>query len=83
MADPLSVAREALAGRRAWLVGGAVRDRALGRATGDLDVVVEGDPEQAARAIATAAGRGSLLRALAGVRRVARGRARLARGRST
>jgi poly(A) polymerase len=57
MADPLSVARQGLAGQRAWLVGGAVRDGALGRGTGDLDVVVEGDPEQAARAIATAAGR--------------------------
>jgi putative nucleotidyltransferase with HDIG domain len=57
MADPLQAAREALAGRPAWLVGGAIRDRALGRATIDLDVVVDGDPSQAARAIARAAGR--------------------------
>jgi poly(A) polymerase len=57
MADPLQAAREALAGRPAWLVGGAIRDRALGRATMDLDVVVDGDPSQAARAIARAAGR--------------------------
>lgn len=57
MADPLQAAREALAGRPAWLVGGAIRDRALGRAMIDLDVVVDGDPSQAARAIARAAGR--------------------------
>ncbi len=57
MADALSAARAALAGRPAWLVGGAIRDRALGRETIDLDVVVDGDPAQAARAIATAAGR--------------------------
>jgi putative nucleotidyltransferase with HDIG domain len=57
MADPLQAAREALAGRPAWLVGGAIRDRVLGRATIDLDVVVDGDPAQAARAIARAAGR--------------------------
>ncbi|HST33289.1 MAG TPA: HD domain-containing protein [Solirubrobacteraceae bacterium] len=57
MADPLQAVREALSGRPAWLVGGAIRDRALGRATIDLDVVVDGDPAQAARAIARAAGR--------------------------
>ncbi|HEY2571103.1 MAG TPA: HD domain-containing protein [Solirubrobacteraceae bacterium] len=57
MADPLRAAREALAGRPAWLVGGAIRDRVLGRRTTDLDVVVDGDPSQAARAIARAAGR--------------------------
>jgi putative nucleotidyltransferase with HDIG domain len=57
MSDGLEVARAALAGRPAWLVGGAVRDRLLGRALTDLDLVVDGDPEQAARAIAHAAGR--------------------------
>jgi poly(A) polymerase len=57
MADPLQAAREALSGDQAWLVGGAIRDRALGRATIDLDVVVDGDPSLAARAIARAAGR--------------------------
>jgi poly(A) polymerase len=57
MPDGLNAARTALAGRRAWLVGGAIRDRALGRATTDLDVVVDGDPAEAARAIARAAGR--------------------------
>lgn len=35
-----------------WLVGGAVRDRLLGRPVLDMDVVVEGDPEAAARAVA-------------------------------
>ncbi len=57
MADGLDAARAALADRPAWLVGGAIRDRALGRPTTDLDVVVQGDPADAARAIARAAGR--------------------------
>ena len=39
----IDVLREALEGERAWLVGGALRDRLLGRPTPDLDVVVEGD----------------------------------------
>ncbi|HEX3692797.1 MAG TPA: HD domain-containing protein [Solirubrobacteraceae bacterium] len=43
------------AGAGAWLVGGAVRDRELGRSLSDIDVVVEGDAGQAARAIAAAA----------------------------
>lgn len=53
---PLRAAREALAGREAWLVGGAVRDRLLGRATDDLDVALAGDPRAPARAIARATG---------------------------
>jgi len=59
MTAGLDAARAALAGRRAWLVGGAVRDRALGRPqdSADLDVVVEGDPAEAARAVARAGGR--------------------------
>ncbi len=57
MSDGLEVVRAALAGRPAWLVGGAVRDRLLGRALTDLDIVVDGDPEEAARAIASAARR--------------------------
>ncbi|HUA73863.1 MAG TPA: HD domain-containing protein [Solirubrobacteraceae bacterium] len=57
MADPRQAIRTALDGRDAWLVGGAIRDRALGRGTADLDVVVDGDPAAAARAIADAAGR--------------------------
>jgi poly(A) polymerase len=55
--DVLDTARTALADRPAWLVGGAIRDRALGRETNDLDVVVDGDPADAACAIAHAAGR--------------------------
>jgi poly(A) polymerase len=52
----LQALRTALPGRRAWLVGGTVRDRALGRssATADLDVVIDGDPAEAARAVALA-----------------------------
>jgi poly(A) polymerase len=50
--NPLEAARAALAGRDAWLVGGAVRDRLLGRPVDDLDVTLEGDPRKAARQIA-------------------------------
>jgi poly(A) polymerase len=53
----LRAAREALSGAQAWLVGGAPRDRLLGRETGDLDVVVAGDPAAAARAVSRAGGR--------------------------
>jgi poly(A) polymerase len=45
----IDVLREALGGERAWLVGGALRDRLLGRPTPDLDVVVDGDVRGAAR----------------------------------
>jgi putative nucleotidyltransferase with HDIG domain len=54
-AEALEIARSGLAGRRAWLVGGAVRDRVLGRTAFDLDVVLDGDPGEGARAIAAAA----------------------------
>jgi poly(A) polymerase len=47
---------EALAHRRAWLVGGALRDRLLGRPTPDLDVVIDGDVRAAARSVGRAAG---------------------------
>ena len=47
---------EALAGTRAWLVGGAVRDRLLGRSTKDLDVIVDGDAGAAAKAVRRATG---------------------------
>lgn len=57
MSSGLQVARAALAGEPAWLVGGAIRDRLLGRPTADLDVVVQADPGTLARAIARAAGR--------------------------
>jgi poly(A) polymerase len=55
MTDARAIVREALRARTAWLVGGAVRDGLLGRATADLDVVVEGDVGGAARAVARAA----------------------------
>jgi putative nucleotidyltransferase with HDIG domain len=52
VSEALAAARIALSGERAWLVGGAVRDRLLGRETGDFDLVVAGDVEAAARALA-------------------------------
>ena len=50
--------RRALGDEPAWVVGGAVRDRLLGRADADddIDLVVEADPRRAARRIARAAG---------------------------
>ncbi len=39
-------------GEAGWLVGGCLRDELLGRASGDVDVVVDGDPERFARALA-------------------------------
>jgi poly(A) polymerase len=57
-AEALDVARAALAGEPAWVVGGAVRDALLGREVADLDVVVGGerDVRGAARALSKAAG---------------------------
>ena len=55
MSDPLALAREALAGRTAWLVGGALRDRLLGRPVADLDLAVPDDAAGAARALARVA----------------------------
>jgi putative nucleotidyltransferase with HDIG domain len=52
----LDAVREALAGARAWLVGGAVRDGLLGRPTDDWDVALDGDPAEAAREIRRATG---------------------------
>jgi putative nucleotidyltransferase with HDIG domain len=50
---PVAHAREALAGfGEAWIVGGAVRDAALGREVTDLDIVVPRDPAAAAKALA-------------------------------
>ncbi len=57
MSAGLDAARRALAGRPAWLVGGAVRDALLGRQTADFDIVVEGDSAEAARAVAREDGR--------------------------
>jgi putative nucleotidyltransferase with HDIG domain len=54
--EPLEAARTALSGRHAWLVGGTLRDRLLGRPTDDVDVALEGDPRQAARTIARSTG---------------------------
>jgi len=55
-AEPLvQTVRLALDGE-AWIVGGAVRDVLLGRAVRDLDLVVEGEPEQVARTLARAVG---------------------------
>jgi poly(A) polymerase len=56
-AGALEAVRSALAGRQAWLVGGAPRDRALGRSAVDIDVVIDGDPADGARAVARAGGR--------------------------
>jgi poly(A) polymerase len=52
----IDVVRDALAGESAWLVGGALRDRLLGRSTPDFDVVVDGDVRGAARRLARGAG---------------------------
>ncbi len=56
-AEALEIVRAALADQRAWIVGGAVRDRVLDRPVVDLDVVIDGDPAGAARAIARQAKR--------------------------
>ena len=55
MSDPLEAAREGLGGEPAWIVGGTVRDRLLGRETTDLDIALAGDAEAAARAVARVA----------------------------
>jgi poly(A) polymerase len=56
MLEALEAARAALAGEEAWLVGGAVRDRLLGRDTDDLDIALRGDPRPGARRMARATG---------------------------
>jgi poly(A) polymerase len=53
---PMDAVRDVLAGRDAWIVGGAVRDRLLGRATTDLDLALPVDPRDTARALARATG---------------------------
>ena len=51
-APAVALARRALeGGSEAWIVGGAIRDAALGRAVSDLDLAVTGDPAAAAKAI--------------------------------
>jgi putative nucleotidyltransferase with HDIG domain len=52
VSEAVDVVRDALRGARAWIVGGAVRDRLLGRPTADFDVAVAGDPRAAAQAVA-------------------------------
>jgi poly(A) polymerase len=56
VSDAEASVRAALSGVPAWLVGGAVRDRLLGRPTSDLDVVLDGDVRAAARRLARAVG---------------------------
>lgn len=55
-AAPLDVARGALAGEEVWLVGGAVRDLAMGRPVEDLDLALAGEVRDAARRLADAVG---------------------------
>jgi poly(A) polymerase len=57
-AAPLAgAAAQALTGvADAWVVGGAVRDAALGREVTDLDLAIAGDPGVAARALAAELG---------------------------
>jgi tRNA nucleotidyltransferase/poly(A) polymerase len=52
----LDAVRSALREQDAWLVGGAVRDRLMGREVGDVDIVLEGDVKAAARRLAMEAG---------------------------
>jgi poly(A) polymerase len=53
----VALARRALAGEEGvWIVGGAVRDAALGRPVTDLDLAVAGDPAAAAKTIAREGG---------------------------
>ena len=52
MSDPLPALRLLVGSTAAWLVGGAPRDRSLGRATADFDVAIDGDPKPLARALA-------------------------------
>lgn len=54
--DPIELARRALAGVDAWLVGGAVRDLAMGRPVADLDLALTGDVRGAALELSEATG---------------------------
>ena len=56
-APAVRACREALgAAEGTWIVGGAIRDAALGREVKDLDLAVTGDERQAAREIGRVAG---------------------------
>lgn len=48
-APAVSVLRRPLAAEQAWVVGGTVRDVALGREPGEVDLAVPGDPAPIAR----------------------------------
>jgi putative nucleotidyltransferase with HDIG domain len=52
----LRLAGEALAGSDPWLVGGTIRDIFLERPLEDVDLVVSGDPREAAKALAAKTG---------------------------
>jgi poly(A) polymerase len=54
-APAVRAARDALGEERAWIVGGAIRDAALGVDVVDVDVAVASEPRRAARAIAATA----------------------------
>lgn len=54
--DPLELARQALPGVTAWLVGGAVRDLAMDRPVADLDLALTGDVRGAALQLSEATG---------------------------
>ncbi len=76
--EALQAVRAALGDVPAWLVGGAPRDRLLGRSSTDFDLAIDGDPAHAAKAIARAAGGAAcfeLSEEFAGWRVVARDRA--------
>ena len=55
-APAVRVCREALAGGEAWIVGGAIRDAALGRSVTDVDLAVAAEVRDAAQAIRRGAG---------------------------
>ena len=55
-APAVRVCRDALAGREAWIVGGAIRDAALGRKVMDVDLAVPAEVREAAEAIRQVAG---------------------------
>ncbi len=55
--ETLALVREALHGQPAWVVGGAIRDRLLGRPpASDIDVILDGDVRGAARVLARGTG---------------------------
>ena len=68
MSGPLDIARAALDGQDAWLVGGTIRDRLLNRGGPDgpldNDIVLPGDVAAAAEAVRRAAAGGSAAFAL-------------------